>query len=311
MNSHKPFPEILVIGSANADLVVNTPRIPRPGETVLGREFAVIPGGKGANQAVAAARLGATVTFLGRVGDDQFAQNMRTSIRAAGIDDQSLETVQNCSTGVAFIAVDDDGENAICVSPGANSEFTPRDIYLADAHFARAAVCILQLELPIATVLAAIEMAKRYDVPVVLDLAPAPDDPPPALLDVAILSPNQHEAAAVLKQPTDADALAIAKALREQGPQAVVLKNGPRGAVVADAAGTRAIPGFAVKPVDTTAAGDAFTAALATAVATGQSLDEATRFANAAGALACTRAGAQPAMPTRAEVERLLTTHAD
>lgn len=298
--------KILVIGSANIDLVVNAPHIPAPGETVLGHEFAIIPGGKGANQAVAAARLGADVAFLARVGQDTFAQTLLDALQDAGVDPQHVRTVDHTPTGVALITVSDGGENAITVAPGANACLAPTDIQAAAPLFADATACVLQLEIPLETALAAIRQARRHDVPIILDPAPAPADPPPELFDVDILTPNAPEAQILLGQPLPESLTALEQKFHARDAKCVVLKRGAAGAAILTRDTIAPVAAPAVTPVDTTAAGDAFTAALAIAIAEGQSLPEATRFACAAGAAACTRHGAQPSLPTRDAVLNLL-----
>ncbi len=302
--SHRP--RIVVIGSVNMDLVVAAPAIPAPGQTILGGDFATIPGGKGANQAVAAARLGAAVSCVGRVGDDAFAQVLRKGLRAAGVDDTFLRTTNATASGVALIVVAPGGENAICVAPGANACLTPADIDRAEETIASAQVCLLQLETPAETVAHAAALARQHGVEVILDPAPAPAVLPAALWDVDVLTPNETEAAQLLAgEALPAEPAGVGAALRGRGPRAVVLTLGAAGCYVSEAAGDVALPGHAVPAVDATAAGDAFSAALAVARAEGRSLREAARFANAAGALACTKRGAQPSAPTRDEVSMI------
>lgn len=306
-------PNIVVVGSVNMDLVALGGPIPAPGQTVSGREFRLVHGGKGANQAVAAARLGAGVTFVGRVGDDEFGRLLRAGLAAEGIDCHWLQTVPSCSSGVALIHVAPDGENAICVVPGANHRLTPGDVEEAAAAIRAARVLVLQLEIPIETALHAIQIARRSRVPIVLDPAPAPLNPPAELLRVDILTPNALEAGA-LAGTLDTDpsaeagdaAEADALALLRRGAESVVLKLGAQGALIADADGVRRFPSRKVDVRDTTGAGDAFTAALAFGRARGQGLAEAVEFAIAAGGVACTRVGAQPSMPRLSEVEALL-----
>ena len=298
--------KILVIGSANIDLVVNAPHIPTPGETVLGSEFAIIPGGKGANQAAAAARLGADVAFLACVGRDTFAQTLLDALQKAGVDPQHVRTIDATPTGVALITVSAAGENAITVAPGANASLTPADIEAAAPLFASAAACVLQLEIPLETALAAIRVARRHALPVILDPAPAPADAPPELFHVDILTPNASEAQILIAQPLPESLRDVGKHFHARGANCVVLKRGPAGAAILAGDTITPVAAPTVTPIDTTAAGDAFTAALAVAVAEGQPLPEATRFACAAGAAACTRRGAQPSLPTRDAVLALL-----
>lgn len=300
-------PAIAIIGSINMDLVVRAGHVPAPGETVLGREFATIPGGKGANQAVGVARLGGRAVMIGRVGSDAFGERLLAGLRENGVDVAHVQTTPGAASGIAMIVVADDGENAITVASGANFQVTPADVDAAAEALRAARVCLLQLELPMPTVLHAIETCRRLGVEVVLDPAPAPAGPAPdALFQADIVTPNESEAAQLTGLTPDAEPGAIIRALTGRGCRTVVLKRGAEGAHLYSPEADRPVPGFQVKPVDTTAAGDAFTAALAVARAQGRPLEEAVRFANAAGALACTRLGAQPSLPTAAEVKRLL-----
>jgi ribokinase len=298
---------IVIVGSINMDLVVRTPFVPAPGQTVLGRDFATIPGGKGANQAVAVSRLGGRAIMVGRVGDDDFGRRLREGLRSAGVNDDHVLTTPDVASGIAMIVVEDGGENAITVASGANFAVTPADVDSAEAAICEAKVCLLQLELPVKTVLHTIELCRRHGIETILDTAPAPASPVPAgLFQADIVTPNETEAAALTGLPVDADSRKVACTLQAQGCQTIVLKLGQRGSHVFAENGDWPVPGFAVKPVDTTAAGDAFTAALAVARAAGQSPAEAARFANAAGALACTKLGAQPSMPTQSQVYDLM-----
>lgn len=300
-------PAVVVIGSANMDLVVSGPAIPRPGETVLAKTFSQVPGGKGANQAVAAARLGGRTAMIGRVGADAFGPVLRAGLQQEGVDCRFTHITEGVSSGVAFITVADNGQNAICVVPGANDRTSPQDVQSAEALLRQARICVLQLEIPLATVAFAIQLAHRHQVPCILDPAPAPDTAPPELFDVDVLTPNETEAARLLGVPEGGlSPLETAARLRDRGARAVVLKLGAAGAYYTDGTDAGFIPAHPVRVVDTTAAGDAFTAGLAVALTEGRTLAEATRVANAAGALACTRFGAQPSAPARAEVERLL-----
>jgi ribokinase len=302
-------PRVLIVGSVNMDLVVRCGRMPAPGETVLGEGFVTSPGGKGANQAVAAARLGAQCRLLGRVGADPFGQTLLKNLRSEGIDCEHVQPTPGASTGVAMIVVDSRGENSIVVASGANYLMTPDDVVAHADAFARVDVVTLQLELPLPTVAAAIELARRNGCLVVLDPAPAPEQMPSALCEVDVITPNVGEAEMITGSRTGEERADknIALDLIARGAKAAVLKLGSRGSMVVTADGHMSrVPAYEVDIVDTTAAGDAFTAALAVAVATGRSLREAAKFANAAGALACTRLGAQSAMPTAAEVGMLM-----
>lgn len=303
-------PRITVIGSLNIDLVVQSPRMPAPGETITGYGFHTVPGGKGANQAVAAAKLGAQVTIVGRVGDDSFGQMQRQGMEALGIGTDFLITDAEAPTGTALIIVDTQGQNSIVVVSGANGRLTPADVEAACPAIRDADAVLLQLENPIATVQHAAEVACELDVPVVLNPAPAPRERLPARLlrSVHYLIPNELEATALTGiQVTDqSSAERAAACLRTQGIETVILTLGAQGALAISLQGTIQAPAFSVKAVDTTAAGDAFVAAFSVALCEGQTLAEALRFANAAGALAVTRLGAQPSLPSREEVEAFL-----
>lgn len=303
-------PTLVVVGSANTDLVVRCPRIPEPGETVLGGGFLQASGGKGANQAVAAARLGARVRFVARVGRDPFGAAALAAYAAEGIATDHCREDPAAASGVALILVDGDGENAIAVAPGANARLSPADVDRAAEAIRGAALLVLQLEVPGDTILHAARIAHDAGVPVLLDPAPVPDAGlPTGLLElVTILKPNESEAARLSGLAVDdvAGGIAAARALRARGPRLVVVTLGSRGAVVADADGEGVVPAFPVTAVDSTAAGDAFTGALAVGLAEGLPPREAVRRAAAAGALAATREGAQPSLPTRREWEVFL-----
>lgn len=295
---------ILVVGSLNMDLVVQTPRLPQPGETILGGPFATIPGGKGANQAVAAARLGAPVIMIGRTGDDRFGEELRQRLAADRIEINHIAVTPEAATGIALIAVDATGQNSIIVAPGANALLQPEDIQATEVLFRTAAVLLVQLETPLATVTEALRLARRYRVPTLLNPAPAQPLGREILGMVDYLLPNEHEVC-LLRGGEDRPAEA-ARQLRVQGVGSVIVTLGSAGALVVDEAGTTAIAPFRVKAVDTTAAGDAFAGAFAVALHEGLSPREAAIWGSAAGAITVTRAGAQPALPKRAEVEALI-----
>ena len=302
-------PRILVVGSINMDLVVRSPHMPAPGETVLGSGFVTSPGGKGANQAVAVARLGGHGRFIGQLGQDAFGEQLLAGLRAEGIDCTHIMTTPDAPTGVAIIVVDSHGENSIVVASGANHLVSPDDIFSAAGAFEQVQVVVLQLELPLPTVRAAIQLARRHGCKIVLDPAPAQPNLPSELCEVDIISPNVTEAELITGQRSvdeSSDKL-VASELIERGAKAVVLKLGSRGSMVVMADGHfYTLPPYKVSVVDTTAAGDAFTAALAVAVGQGQPLRAAAQFANAAGALACSAIGAQAAMPTLDQVKLLM-----
>ena len=305
-----PVPHIVVVGSINMDLVARMARLPQPGETVHGGQFQTIPGGKGANQAVAAARLGARVTMIGRVGDDAFGGLLRQSLDDYGVGTGHVITTPGCSSGVALIGVDATGANAIVVVAGANGRLSPADVIERTGLIAEADALIVQLETPVETVATAIRLARQNGVRTILDPAPAPSGALPAeLCAVDLISPNQSEALALTGIVVDdlRSAALAAQILQRGGAREVVMKLGRLGSLICSVDGrTEHIPAAKAEIVDTTAAGDAFTAGLTVALSEGRSLAEAARFGCAAGTLACTVFGAQPAMPTRATVEEFL-----
>ncbi|MEH0986052.1 ribokinase [Micromonospora sp. CPCC 205556] len=302
---------MVVVGSLNMDLCVRVPRLPEPGETVAGRSLERSPGGKGANQAVAASRLGASASLVGSVGTDSFGTELTRGLTAEGVDVAAVTYSATAPTGVAMIIVEASGENMITLAPGANGELRPADLAGLGPMLADADALLLQLEIPLATVRAAARTARDHGVPVILNAAPLP------LVDAELLDllhltdllvVNETEAAG-LTGLDRADPAATAVALRRLGPPEVVLTLGAQGAVAADAAGVHQVPPFAVDAVDAVGAGDAFCAELVLARAgcdTPGALAAATGRACAAGALATTRPGAQTAAPWRAEVDRLL-----
>lgn len=298
---------ITVVGSLNTDLVIRAPHLPSVGETVTGGEFATFPGGKGANQAVAASRLGAQVAMVGCVGGDDFGRRLTDGLRRDGIDVTHVRVDAESVSGTALITVDPHGQNTIVVAPGANRRLTPEDVAGAKALVAESSILLLQLEVPLEAVLAAARLARNRGVRVVLDPAPAPVRPLPAELYplVDVLNPNEVEIEALTAVAvTDERAAGIAaERLLREGARAVVIKLGARGAFVHDGTRRDVVPGIRVEAVDTTAAGDAFAGALAVGLAEGRDLIDAVHFANAAGALSVTRHGAQPSMPFRAEVD--------
>jgi ribokinase len=300
---------IVVIGSSNTDLVVRVPHIPAPGETVLGGDMQTVPGGKGANQAVAAARLGANVTFVARVGEDAYGTAAIDHYRQEGLNTTQIFRTPGISSGVALIAVHtDSGENAIVVAPGANALLTPADMDSATESIARADTVVLSLEVPLPTVQRAVEIARANQVPVILNPAPAQILPSELLANVSVLTPNQTEAQQLLglAHTTVIEPAELAQKLLVLGVGAVVLTLGSAGCLVATAEGIERVSGHRVTAVDTVAAGDCFTAALAVELAQGKSLYAAALFANAAAAVKVTRHGAQPGLPTRANVEAFL-----
>jgi ribokinase len=309
MPSTSSLPRILVVGSINLDLVAQCARLPRPGETVAGQSLREIPGGKGANQAVAAARLGAQVKIIGRVGDDAYGRRLREELVAAGVDVTHVRDTPNCQSGLAAINVDSTGENAIVVIGGANAKLSPDDVTASESAFRGAQVLLVQLEVPLDTIVAAVTLARRHNVKVIVDPAPAADSLPAELLAADVICPNETEAARLCGSPVETieQARAAAAWLCRQGAKVAIVKRGERGGVIATSDGTtREFASFPVKAIDTTAAGDAFAGALAVALAENQAIEAALQFASATAAFAVTREGAQPAMPTREEVERLI-----
>ena len=301
---------ITVVGSLNMDLVARTPRIPQPGETIIGSDFRTVPGGKGANQAVAVARLGPQVSMVGRVGRDAFAQPLLDNLAAVGVDHTFVLQDPGAATGVALIVVDDAGENSIVVASGANARLSPADVDAAESAIAAADGLLLQLESPLETVSRAAEIARAHEVTVILNPAPARPLPAELLAMVDVLIPNESETALLTGLPVgdQAQTRAAATALLDLGVGTVILTLGERGAMLAQEGRTELVPAFTVTPVDTTAAGDAFVGGLVVALAEGRALSEAVRWGNATGALATTKLGAQPSLPTRQEVESLLAT---
>ncbi|MBB5059967.1 ribokinase [Granulicella aggregans] len=298
---------IVVVGSINMDMVANAARIPLAGETISGDGFATHPGGKGANQAVAAGRLGAAVKMIGRVGEDAFAAELRASLEGAGVDTSGVKSVAG-SSGVAAIVVAASGENCIVVVPGANGTLRPEDLDEHVETIRSAGAVLAQLEIPPETVKRLAEMCHEAKVPFVLDPAPARELPRSLLKLVTWFTPNETEAA-FYAQGTQAgdDAENIAQALLMLGVKNVVLKRGSEGFLLATAGGSLEVhPAYTVTAVDTTAAGDAFNGAFAMALVSGKTPVESSRFAAAAAAVSVTRRGAQPSMATLEEVDEFL-----
>jgi len=296
-------PEVVVVGSINMDLVARAPRLPVPGETIGGASFATLPGGKGANQAVAASRLGARTAIIGCLGRDAFGAALREGLERDLVDTRGVRAVEG-SSGVALIVVDDAGRNGIVVVPGANAELEPADV---DAHaelFAAARVVALQLETPMATVLHAAARARALEKTVVLNPAPARPLPQGLIACADFLVPNEIEASMLtgLEVRGVEAAVAAAEALRAQGARQVIVTLGERGVVVATPQGARHAPAPRVKAVDTTAAGDTFIGGLCAALVAGRELFAAVDYAQAAAALSVTRPGAQPSIPFAREI---------
>jgi len=300
--------DVVVIGSSNIDMVVRCHELPIPGQTILGDSFVMNPGGKGANQAVAAAKLGANTQLVARLGNDVFAESSCSSFAAAGVRIDYLVRDESTASGVALIFVDEHGENQIVVAPGANSRLSPRDVDAALPAIETAKVMILQLEIPRETVRHAAALAVQNKTRVILNPAPARILSPALLEMIDIIIANETEIL-VLTGAEDVDTSTAASACRpllDAGVESVITTLGKEGAIVTGGEGAIKVPGFRVKAVDTTAAGDTFAGAVACALAEGQPLENAVRFANAAAALSATKQGAQSSIPTRAEVDQLL-----
>lgn len=297
---------VVVFGSINMDLVVQASRLPAPGETVGGHGFFTAPGGKGANQAVACARLGAPTRMVGKVGDDVFAATLRDGLQREGIDISAV-TAHAGPSGVALIQVDDHAENTIVVVPGANGAVGATDLALLDQALDGASVALLQLEVPLEAVIAAAERARARGVTVVLDPAPARELPAELYRLSDIITPNESEAAALLGFPVTEESITQATTeFHRRGVAQVIIKLGGRGAVWSNGSTAQQIAPFAVQAMDTVAAGDAFNGGLAAALDQGLPPAEAVQWAMAAGACAVTKAGAQPSLPTRAELDAML-----
>jgi ribokinase len=304
-----PHP-IVVVGSSNTDLILRVPHIPVPGETILGGKFLTAPGGKGANQAIAAARAGGSVILVAKVGQDHYGEAAIAGFQRDGIDVTHVSRDKSAPSGVALIFVSATGENCIGVADSANSKLSPADVQAAAGAIAAAGMLILQLEIPLETVLAAAALATAHGVPVILNPAPAQTLPDELLAKVTLLTPNETECEILTGiQVTDQPAAAkAASALLARGVQTVIITMGKRGAYVATRDEQRMVPGFHVDPVDTTAAGDVFNGSLAVALVEGQSLPQAVRFAHAAAALSVTKPGAQSSAPDRPAIDNFLNT---
>jgi len=298
-------PKIVVVGSSNMDLVVKSPRIPTVGETILGGDFIMTPGGKGANQAVAAAKLGAQVYFIAKLGHDVFAEQSLANFKKEGVNTKYVVQTKQAPSGVALIMVDENGNNVIVVAPGANQKLSPEDVKKAESDIGSCGAVVAQLEVPLETVEFAGRLANDSGVPFILDPAPAQNLGPEFLKMADVLTPNETEAQILTgKEVTDEDsARTAAEDLLERGARAVILTLGAKGFVLATRDRTEYVSAVNVDAVDATAAGDAFNGALAVGLAQGKTLDDAASFANYVAALSVTKMGAQSSMPTAEEVE--------
>lgn len=305
--------DVVVIGSLNMDLVVTAQRAPEAGETLPGREFHTLSGGKGANQAIAAARLGCKVAMVGKVGRDGFGVQLLETLAESGVDVSNITTDHEASTGIALITVEESGQNRILIVAGANAKLSPAEIEALEELIAGAKLLIMQMEIPHESVLRALEIAAIHTVPVLLNLAPAFPVTGHLLKKVAYLVVNESEAAILtgLHVTDRATALHAAQALRTQGANRVILTLGDQGAVCASSTDVFAVPAYTVHPVDTTAAGDAFIGGFTASVLEGRDMKSCIQYANAAGALAATRLGAQASLPTKAELKDFLSNAPD
>jgi len=299
-------PRIIVVGSVNTDMVIKGSRLPGPGETVTGGEFIMAAGGKGANQAVAAARLGAEVTFIAKVGRDVFGDQAIENYRREGICTDCILRDSENATGVALILVDDKGENSISVASGANFALTPADVAGCADQIRAADLVMFQLETPLDTVLAAAKIAAEAGVPVILNPAPAAQLPVELLQYVTYLTPNETEAERLtgMSVTDEGTAEKAARQLLAAGPKCVIVTLGAKGALLVEADRALLVPSVPIKAVDTTAAGDAFNGALAWSLGRELPLEQAVRQACMVGALSATRLGAQPSLPTQEELNR-------
>ncbi len=299
-------PKIVVVGSSNTDMVVKVPHIPAPGETILGTEFMTIPGGKGANQAVAAARAGADVIFIACVSDDSFGKQSVENYRNEGIDTSCIKVQPGIHSGIALINVAADGENSIAVAPGANNWLFPEDIFGFEAVFEGAKMVLAQLEVPMETIEAAAEIAHANGIPFILNPAPGAAIPDSLLSKVTIISPNETEAAIITsrKDFSETDILEMANEIFEKSGTTVILTLGSKGVYLKTFDFERIFRGYKVNVVDTTAAGDVFNGAIAAVLAEGKDLTEAVDFAQRAAAISVTRMGAQPSAPTLNEIRK-------
>ena len=297
--------EILVIGSSNTDMVVQSGHLPAPGETILGGKFLMNPGGKGANQAVAASRLGGNVTFVTKTGDDVFGKQAVQNLQKEGINTEFITIDRKLPSGIALITVDAQGENCIVVASGSNMSLTPDDLDPVIEQLTAVEIILLQLEIPMETVGYAIEIANKHGVNVILNPAPAQKLPDRMLKDLYLITPNESEAEILtgIRITDTASAEHAARIIRDKGIDRVIITMGAAGAYLLSENCSELIPAPKVRAVDTTAAGDTFNGALAVALSEGLPIREAVRFANRAASIAVTRPGAQASIPYRHELK--------
>ncbi len=304
----KDAPKIAVVGSSNMDLVVKSKSIPAVGETILGGDFIMVPGGKGANQAVAAAKLGAEVYFVAKLGNDVFAEQSLDNFKKETVNTKHVIQTSEAPSGVALIMVDDEGNNLIVVAPGANQTLLPADVKRAESDIASCGAVVAQLEVPLETIEFAAKMANDLKVPFVLDPAPARELGQELLRMVDVLTPNETEAQILtgIEVTDEESARAASKNLLERDIKAVILTLGGKGFLLADNEEARYVSAQKVDAVDSTAAGDAFTGSLAVGIAENKALLDAALFANYVAALSVTKMGAQSSMPTLQEVKSFM-----
>ncbi len=297
-------PRIVVVGSSNTDMIIKVDHLPLPGETILGKGFHIVHGGKGANQAVAAARAGGQVTFICCIGDDSFGKNSLEFYRKEGIDINRIKIVRDVPSGVAMINVADSGENSISVAPGANSHLLPEDIEKNREAILSADVVLMQLEIPVKTVYKTLEIAREKNIPVILNPAPAPLEQldPGYLKLVKLITPNENEAAKIAAVPETIGSPELIKELQNLGINSIIITLGKSGVLFSENGQQKHQEGQKVEAVDTTAAGDTFNGYLAVSVARGESLDKAVQLANKAAALSVTRLGASSSIPFIGEI---------
>lgn len=300
--------KLVVLGSINADHILNINHFPQPGETVIGKQYTVAFGGKGANQAVAAGRSGADISFIACVGDDDIGERVRKQLASDHIDTYPVEAIKDTTTGVALIFVNAEGENVIGIDAGANKAVTPAYLDRYKQQVIAASALLMQLESPLETVIAAAKIAKDNDTQVILNPAPACELPDELLARVDMITPNETEAEKLtgIKVDSNEDAARAANALHDKGIATVIITLGSKGVWLSQNGEGKLVAGFRVKAVDTIAAGDTFNGALVTALLEGKPMDSAVRFAHAAAAIAVTRPGAQPSVPWRNEIDDFL-----